>query len=227
MEERSRIDDLAQRAGLTVDTIRYYQRERLLMPPVRDGRHKLYGPEHLERLATIRALQERRFSLAAIRALLDTGPLGLAEGVFGGDATGYDLPTLIERSGADTDLVERLRDAGLLRDPADFGRDSYDSRDLDVLRAVVELRDRGLPPDVVADLARIYVEGVEAMQYQVLELFRGRRVGDWTAEELTAVQTRAASQAGELLPLVSRLVEYVHQKTLERLTLNALRRARD
>ena len=36
-----RIDELAQRAGVTVDTIRYYARERLLPPPRRVGRHKL------------------------------------------------------------------------------------------------------------------------------------------------------------------------------------------
>ena len=63
-----RIDDLAQRAGLTVDTIRYYQREGLLPPGAREGRHRVYGPDHLRRLTRIKELQARRFSIAAIRA---------------------------------------------------------------------------------------------------------------------------------------------------------------
>ena len=72
-----RIDELAQRAGVTVDTIRYYAREHLLPPPERSGRHKLYGPEHLDRLTRIRDLQAQRFSLAAIRAVLDADQRGL------------------------------------------------------------------------------------------------------------------------------------------------------
>src|SRR5512144_2442890 len=65
-----RIDDLARRADVTVDTIRYYQREGLLPAAARAGRSNLYGPSHLERLERIKDLQGRRFSLAAIRALL-------------------------------------------------------------------------------------------------------------------------------------------------------------
>ena len=56
--------------ALTVDTIRYYQREGLL-PAGRAGRPgQPLRPRHLERLDRIRELQARRFSLAAIRALL-------------------------------------------------------------------------------------------------------------------------------------------------------------
>ena len=76
-----RIDELAQKAGLTVDTIRYYAREGLLRPPVKQGRHRLYGSDHLERLDRIRELQAQRFSLAAIRAIVDVDRPGL-EGLF-------------------------------------------------------------------------------------------------------------------------------------------------
>ena len=72
-----KIDELAQRGKVTVDTIRYYAREKLFPPPVRSGRHKLYGPEHLDRLGWIRKLQAERFSLAAIRAVLDADRPGI------------------------------------------------------------------------------------------------------------------------------------------------------
>ena len=55
-----RIDELAQKAGLTVDTIRYYAREGLLAPPVKQGRNRLYGPGHLERLERICQLRSQR-----------------------------------------------------------------------------------------------------------------------------------------------------------------------
>jgi hypothetical protein len=110
------------------------------------------------------------------------------------------------------------------RDPAEFGRAAYDSTDLDMLRAAAELRRLQLPEDIVVELASIYVDGVETMQRQVLELFSGARGRSWDPDELAAFQQSAASAAGQLLPLVTRIVEYVHQRTLQRLTLGAIER---
>jgi hypothetical protein len=77
----------------------------------------------------------------------------------------------------------------------------------------------------VVELGRIYTEGVERMQSQVLDLFTGRRGPGWKdLDELHAFQSRAAASAGELLPTVTRVVEYVHQRTLQRLTLGAIER---
>jgi DNA-binding transcriptional MerR regulator len=220
-----RIDELARRSGLTVDTIRFYQREGLLPPAERAGRAKVYGQDHLARLAQIRDLQTRRFSLAAIKALLESERPELVDGIFSGEGSlPYSLADLVERSGGSADLAARLRDAGLLRDPAEFGRDTYDATDLDVLRAVVELERLGLPDDVLVELASIYVNGVERMQVEVLALFSGQRGPAWQPEELRSFQARTASAAGQLLPLVTRIVEYVHQRTLQRLTLGAIER---
>ncbi len=220
-----RIDELARRAGLTVDTIRFYQREGLLPPAERSGRAKVYGQDHLARLAQIRDLQARRFSLAAIRALLESERPELVDGIFSGEGSlSYSLADLVERSGGSAELAARLRDAGLLRDPAEFGRDTYDATDLDVLRAVVELERLGLPDDVIVELASIYVTGVEQMQVEVLALFSGQRGPAWQPEDLKSFQARTASAAGQLLPLVTRIVEYVHQRTLQRLTLGAIER---
>ena len=222
-----RIDELARRSGLTVDTIRFYQREGLLPPAARAGRAKVYGQDHLERLAQIRDLQARRFSLAAIRALLESERAGLVDGIFSGEGSlSYSLADLVERSGGSAELAARLHDVGLLRDPVEFGRATYDATDLDVLRAVVELQRLGLPDDVLVELASIYVDGVEAMQLQVFELFSGRRGQTWSLEELSSFQDRAATSAGQLLPLVTRIVEYVHLRTLQRVTLGAIERSK-
>jgi hypothetical protein len=134
------------------------------------------------------------------------------------------LADLIETSGGSPDLAARLHTAGLLRDPADYGRDAYDATDLDVLRAVVELERLGLPDDILVELASIYVRGVERMQLEVLELFQGLSGPVWDPDELKTFQGNAAAAAGQLLPLVTRIVEYVHQRTLQRLTLGAIER---
>jgi DNA-binding transcriptional MerR regulator len=225
MTEDWRIDDLARRADLTVDTIRFYQREGLLPAGERVGRTRVYGPEHLDRIHQIRDLQQRRFSLAAIKALLESDRHDLVDGIFAGEGTlSYSLDDLVERTGLDRALMDRLRTAGLLRDPADFGRAAYDATDLDMLRSVAELVKAGIPARVIVELASIYVTGVEAMQSQVLELFSGQRGPAWGPGELEAFQSQAAASAGHLLPLVTRLVEYVHYRTLQRLTLGAIER---
>src|SRR5207248_10056047 len=108
-----RIDELAQKAGLTVDTIGYYAREGLLAPPVKQGRNRLYGPDHLERLERICHLRAQRFSLAAIKAIVDVDRPGL-EGIFAQTGREYTLTELTERAELDPELVGGLRAIGLI-----------------------------------------------------------------------------------------------------------------
>jgi DNA-binding transcriptional MerR regulator len=70
------VDELAARAGLPVRTIREYQTMRVLEPPERRGRVAFYAEAHLRRLALIARLQERGYSLAGIRDLLDAWAAG-------------------------------------------------------------------------------------------------------------------------------------------------------
>lgn len=65
------VDELAQRVGLPVRTIREYQTLGLVPPPARRGRVGIYGPAHVARLVLIGRLQERGYSLAGIGDLLE------------------------------------------------------------------------------------------------------------------------------------------------------------
>jgi DNA-binding transcriptional MerR regulator len=65
-----RIGELAERAGTTVRTVRYYVAEGLLPPPTGGGPHAAYGYEHLVRLGAIRALKASYLPLAEIRRRL-------------------------------------------------------------------------------------------------------------------------------------------------------------
>jgi DNA-binding transcriptional MerR regulator len=219
-----RIDELAQRASLTVDTIRYYAREGLLSPPTKQGRHRLYGSEHLERLDRIRELQAQRFSLAAIRAIVEANKPGL-EGLFTTGERSYSLAELIERSGVDEELVAGLREVGLLPDPAEFGGESYDDTDLAVLRAIAELHTIGMTPEILLALGRIYVDHFAELQRDVLDMLSGRANLAFNPEELDTVQQQLTANAQRLVPAINQVLEYVHQRTLQRLTLEAARQA--
>jgi DNA-binding transcriptional MerR regulator len=217
-----RIDELAHKAGLTVDTIRYYAREGLLSPPVKDGRHRLYSTGHLERLDRIRELQAQRFSLAAIRAIVDVDRPGL-EGLFTVEGRAYSLAELIERSGVDEELVNGLRGVGLLPDPSEFGGEAYDDTDLGLLKAVAELRTVGMTPEILLALGRIYVDHFAELQRDVLDMLSGKANPAWNSEELVAVQQQLTSNAQRLMPAMNQLLSYVHQRTLQRMTLEAAR----
>ena len=71
-----RIDELARRAGTTSRNVRAYQARGLLPPPTLTGRTGYYGEDHLRRLELIADLQERGFSLEAIRHILDAWTQG-------------------------------------------------------------------------------------------------------------------------------------------------------
>jgi DNA-binding transcriptional MerR regulator len=219
-----RIDDLAHRAGVTVDTVRYYQREGLMPDGQRAGRVKLYGPPHLERLDRIRDLQGRGFSLAAIRALLDTGRQHLVEGIFADRDEGeaYSLDDLVERSGIDPDLCAALRAGGLLLDPTEYGRDAYDGEDLDLLRTMAELQRMGIPIPALVEMGRLYAQGVESMQRAVVDLFTTGGTLAWGPGELAAFQEASAGASADILPNARRVVEYLHHRTIQRLTLDAI-----
>jgi DNA-binding transcriptional MerR regulator len=224
-ESTWRIDELAHKAGLTVDTIRYYSREGLLSAPERSGRHKLYGTEHLDRLTRIKELQEQRFSLAAIRALLNVDRPGL-EDLFATLGHSYTFDELVDRCGLDAPLVARLRDVGLLVDPTVFGHDAYDDNDLALLRAVAELRSIGMTEEILVALGGIYVRHFRALQADVHGMLAGHD-RDWDPDELVAIQRRLTANSRRMLPAVDRVLNYVHQRTIQRLTLEAVRTAQE
>ena len=70
------IGELGARAGVNLETVRYYERIGLMpKPPRTEGGHRVYDEAHVRRLGFIRRSRELGFSLDEIRALL-----GLVDG---------------------------------------------------------------------------------------------------------------------------------------------------
>ena len=69
-----RIGELAAHAGVSVDTVRYYERRRLLPRAARTaGRFRIFSPDTLGRLRFIKQAQEIGLSLEEIKELLADG----------------------------------------------------------------------------------------------------------------------------------------------------------
>lgn len=97
------IGELAQRAGVTRRTIRYYVEIGLLPPPSGAGKAAIYGAEHFERLELIKELQGYRLSLEEIRDRL-AGTAALPS-----DAMSSEAPASSDASASH--YIRRLRES--------------------------------------------------------------------------------------------------------------------
>ncbi|MGW2280678.1 MerR family transcriptional regulator [Streptomyces sp. NPDC001770] len=66
------MEELAEEAGITVRTLRFYRERGLIPPPRREGRITWYDSHHLARLRTITGLLERGHTLNGIADLAAT-----------------------------------------------------------------------------------------------------------------------------------------------------------
>lgn len=65
------IGQLAQQAGVPIDTVRYYERQGILPPPERQvSGYRHYRPDDVARLRFVRRAKALGFSLAEVRELL-------------------------------------------------------------------------------------------------------------------------------------------------------------
>lgn len=69
--ETLKTGDLAKRAGVNVETLRFYEKKGLLpVPPRRESGYREYSPESVHRIRFIKRAQELGFSLGEIKDLL-------------------------------------------------------------------------------------------------------------------------------------------------------------
>ena len=117
-----RIDELATRAGTTSRNVRAYQARGLLPPPRLVGRTGYYDEHHLHRLELIGELQERGFSLEAIRHTLDAWAQGGDMAQLVGLRNVLSAPTTDEQPQVFSldDLIERFPEVA--QNPALLGQ---------------------------------------------------------------------------------------------------------
>lgn len=103
-----RSQQLADAAGVNLQTLRYYERRGLLAEPPRSlGGHRLYPPEAVSTLRMIKAAQRLGFTLDEVAELLEAGRYG---------HTGRSEPGLQQRAAAKLAEVEaRIADLHAIR----------------------------------------------------------------------------------------------------------------
>lgn len=215
-----RVEDLARSADLSVDTIRFYQKRRLLPPPTRRGRIAWYGPEHVERLTRIRDLQTRGFSLALIRRIfdgeLDAADVPLAAAVAAaassaGTEDARDRLTLDDvavAAGIPRPILEAVVRAGVLVPRVVDGEDSYGTADVEIVGAGLRLLEAGFPLSDLLSLASRHDSGTHAIAEDAVQLFDEHVREPLRAQDLTDDERaeRLVAAFRTLLPTVTTLV---------------------
>lgn len=70
-EQRLKIGEVAARAGVSVDTVRYYEQRGILPPPVRlPSGYRTYAPSSIDRIVLARRLRTVDMSIEEIAAAL-------------------------------------------------------------------------------------------------------------------------------------------------------------
>jgi DNA-binding transcriptional MerR regulator len=220
-----RVEQLAARAEVSVDTVRFYQARGLLDPPRRSGRIALYDDGHLARLDRIHELQVRGFTLATIgrvvRGELDAADEALVEAVTGGSGGEtseefFGVDELALRSGIPVELLQALEREGLLIARRHEDGLAYTPGDVAVARAGLRLLELGLPLPEVLALAREHHTRMRATAEHAVALFDAhvrqplRAAG--LGEEDAAARLVQAFDA--LLPATVELVSHHFRRTL-------------
>ena len=224
-DTRYRVEELAETARTSVDTIRYYQHRGLLPPPTREGRVAFYDEAHLARLNEVKELKDRGLSLATIARLVDGGSLhpvdaALVSAVAASGETGLTLEEVAERSGVPADLLRRLADEGLFL-PADADSPRpYGPGDVQAVRSGLALMEAGVPIDKLLELGRSYQAAVDDVAEQAVALFdeyvrRPTRSGEGE-EDPDAASEHVLEAFQQLLPAASSLVRLTFERALLR-----------
>ncbi len=227
--DRVRVEELARLSGTSVDTIRFYQKRRLLPPPHREGRIAWYGTEHRERLARIRELRLRGLTLALIgrlvRGELDATdePLAAAVVAAAGDHTSDDeseefltLDELAQRTGLPVMLLDEVVASRLLVPRRFEGEARFTPADVEIVATGLRLVETGLPIAELLTLAREHDTRMRDTAEQAVTLFDAHIRAPLRASELPDVEKaeRLVEAFRVLLPAVGGLVAHHFERLL-------------
>jgi DNA-binding transcriptional MerR regulator len=217
------LQELADRSGLPIRTIRWYQSEGLLPKPAKNGRDAVYRNDHLERLGLIAELRDRGLTLTAIRDLVaHERPARTVAEWLGIDATltapwSDDRPRIVDRDELAaitgerrTGLLAELQDAGYVK-PTDGGAWLVPSPAL--LDLALQLHDAGIDVELsgrLRDLLRRRLAKTvdDAVKMMVERTGAGFAGGASAAEVATAL--------GALRPIARETTSLILAQEVER-----------
>ena len=217
-----RIDDLAHETGVPSRTIRFYNTQGLLPPPIMQGRVAHYNQEHLLVLNIIKELKEQQnLPLEVIKQLLEIRAqrgdvemnLALKQRLLRPlTSSGQDVKltkeVLMQQTGATKEQIDELARQRLLFPVAIEGSQLFTGDDVLLLQLYQRLTRLGLPP-ALPSLIRFQLRQLVRSE---LAAYEQHLFGRWRANGLPPEQQ--ATQFEEVLTLTDTLISVLHRKLL-------------
>lgn len=217
-----RIDDLAHETGVPSRTIRFYNTQGLLPPPIMQGRVAHYNQEHLLILNIIKELKEQQnLPLDIIKQLLEIRAqrgdvemnLALKQRLQRPlTSTGQDVKLtreeLMQQTGATKEQVDELARQGLLFPVATEESQQFTGDDVLLLQLYQRLTRLGLPL-ALPSLIRFQLRQLTRSE---MAAYEQHLFSQWRASGLPP--ERQATQFEEMLTLTDTLISVLHRKLL-------------
>ena len=204
----------AEEAGVKPETLRRWVRSGVI--PQLDGQIEDWPASAVAHARIVGRLRERGHSLERIREATSQGRLayGYIEDLFPAREGERSLEDVAEETGLEVSLIERLWTSLGLPSEA---LENPSEEDLQALQCISSVLDAGYPLVAFLQLARVYGQALSQIADAEARLFhlyvheplmRDGVPGLQMAEEMENL-------AGDLLPLASPIMDYVHRRFLQ------------
>jgi adenylate cyclase len=209
-EEVITLSEAAERSGVPASTLKRWARQGVI--PVDGDRWTVTAAAQARVVARMR---ERGHSLGSLGAAVREGRLafGFVEELFPSAARTIGLDEAARRTGLEPELIERLM--ALLGTPV-AGEHALTEQDVEAMAGLARVLGAGFPLVALLQLVRVYARALRAIAEAEVRLFHLYVHEPLIREGVDAYEMAEEMEglAGDLLPLTTPLMEYVHTRYL-------------
>jgi len=209
-DEEISLSEAARISGVSASTLQRWARARIL--PLRRGR---WTRVVAAQARVISRMRERGHSLNDLRQAARDGRLafGYVEDLIQRSDRTYTPEQAADAAGIEPELIERIM--GLLGTPTAL-EGALTEDDVEAMKRVGAVIDAGLPLVALLQLIRVYAQSIRKIAEAEVRLFHLYVHEPMIRDGVDALQMaeEMESLAGELIPMATPVMEYVHNRYL-------------
>jgi len=225
-----KISQLAQRAGVSIPTVKHYVREGLLPRPVKTSRNMAYySKDDIHRIRLVKKMQKERFlPLEVIKRLLDAGEsfdqeLALGKAILktnriASHAEPVKQSNIEEVTGYPLDKIDILEEKGLIHPLMEDDAKVYLPEDLALIDIMKARDDLGVPLEASLATLRIYGDALTLAVQEDINFFIRNIMDDTPTHQAIQFITKADETLNRfIISFRQKMLRQFSQKTIQAL----------